>query len=105
MSASFRLCLGVCLAAVHFAEPFNVSAQEAPKSDTPQIQFDKEASKIPFQRVEDAFLSVPVRINDRIDTYFILDTGVGVTILSKAIADQLGLKVTGTHVGRRMSGQ
>src|SRR5271154_2417303 len=86
MSASFRLCLGVCLggclAAVHFAMPFNISAQEAPNSKAPQIQRDREASQVAFERVEDAFLSVPVRINDRIDTNFILDTGVGVTILS-----------------------
>jgi hypothetical protein len=73
--------------------------------DNSKLAKNLEVSPIHFERIDDAFLAVPVRVNDQIDTYFILDTGVGVTILDKAISDQLGLKVTGSHSGKTMSGQ
>ncbi len=63
-----------------------------------------EAS-VPFQYVGGHLLKVPVRVNDSIDTYFILDTGIGVNILSKTLCDRMGCTPSGHYTGKRMSGQ
>lgn len=60
---------------------------------------------VPFEYAGSHFLKVPVRVQDSIETYFIFDTGIGVTLISKKIADKLGCKVDGSYTGKRMSGQ
>lgn len=60
---------------------------------------------IPFKYLDDTIIVVPVKINDSITKDFILDTGIGITMVSKAICDQLRCKLTGSHIGKRMSGQ
>jgi hypothetical protein len=50
-------------------------------------------------------LTVPVRIDDAIDARFVVDTGMGMELLSAALFDRLGLSVLGERRGRRMSGQ
>lgn len=62
-------------------------------------------STIPFQFVGEHLIIVPVRINNSISTHFILDTGSGVSLVSKSICDQIGCKINGTFTGKRMSGQ
>lgn len=51
------------------------------------------------------FLAVPVRIDDAIDATFILDTGIGVNLISLALCKQIGCQTDGKASGRRMSGQ
>jgi len=62
------------------------------------------SSVIAFDRLEH-FVRVPVRVGD--DTYsFLLDTGIGLTVVSSAIADRPDVVATGeSFAGRRMSGQ
>ena len=50
-------------------------------------------------------LSVPVRVNDAVDARFLLDTGIGLTTISKAFCERLGCVTSGEYRGRRMSGQ
>lgn len=48
---------------------------------------------------------VPVKINDSITKNFILDTGIGVNLISKSLCDRLKCKIKSQHTGKRMSGQ
>ena len=50
-------------------------------------------------------LVVPVRVDDGVETRFVLDTGIGIDLVSKALADRLGLVTSGEMRGKRMSGQ
>lgn len=59
-----------------------------------------------FERVGGHLARVPVRLGDSIETHFVLDTGIGLNLISSALATRLGVLPTGeTHTGRRMSGQ
>ncbi len=59
----------------------------------------------PFRHLHH-LVTVPVRVADRHDTRFILDSGIGLTIVSAACAERLGLAVgPRTFSGQRMSGQ
>lgn len=53
----------------------------------------------------DHFAVVPVRINGTIDTRMVLDTGIGVTVLSAALCQRVGCTRGGEYTGERMSGQ
>lgn len=51
-------------------------------------------------------LTVPVVVNGAHETRFVLDTGIGLTLLSTTLAEQLGCEADGSsYTGRRMSGQ
>jgi predicted aspartyl protease len=51
-------------------------------------------------------LTVPVVVNGTHETRFVLDTGIGLTLLSTTLAETLGCTAaSGTYTGRRMSGQ
>ncbi|HWD79016.1 MAG TPA: retropepsin-like aspartic protease, partial [Kribbella sp.] len=57
-----------------------------------------------FDRVQH-LVRVPVRVGD-LQYGFLVDTGIGLTVISTAVADRLGVAATGeTYTGRRMSGQ
>lgn len=58
-----------------------------------------------FHYVGIHFLAVPVRINDTIEATFILDTGIGVNIISQALCRKISCQISGTASGKRMSGQ
>lgn len=60
---------------------------------------------IPFRYAGSHLLRIPVTINDSIQTHFILDTGIGVNLLSRSLADRLQCKVMSRYTGKRMSGQ
>lgn len=50
-------------------------------------------------------VTLPVRVGD-VEARFVLDTGIGPTILAEALADEVGCVPSGeTFTGRRMSGQ
>ena len=50
-------------------------------------------------------LVVPVKVDDTVETRFILDTGIGIDLVLKPLADRLGLRTAGEAHGQRMSGQ
>lgn len=56
-------------------------------------------------RALDHFTVVPVVVGDTIVSDMILDTGIGLTVVSRALCERLGCVVEGEHTGRRMSGQ
>ncbi len=64
------------------------------------------ADAIPYEIVGGHFLSVPARVPGATDLRLLFDTGIGVTLLSSALAAASGCRPTGeTFTGRRMSGQ
>ena len=60
---------------------------------------------VPFKYYEKELIAVPVTINDSLTTTFILDTGIGINILSKKLCETLSCRTLGHHTGKRMSGQ
>jgi predicted aspartyl protease len=61
-------------------------------------------SAVPFQYVGH-FLTVPVLLED-LETRFIFDTGIGISLVSESLAAKIGCTPSGlSYTGRRMSGQ
>jgi hypothetical protein len=59
---------------------------------------------VPFEYLQH-LVTVPVRAGAR-ETRFVFDSGIGLTLVSKALAGELGCEPTGTSFsGKRMSGQ
>ncbi len=50
-------------------------------------------------------LKIPVVLNDKIPTYFIFDTGIGVNLISQKICRKMDCKIDRSMRGHRMSGQ
>ena len=51
-------------------------------------------------------MTVPVTVDGSVESRFVLDSGIGLTLLSASLADAVGCEPTGvTFSGRRMSGQ
>lgn len=63
------------------------------------------ANEIKFNYFEKDYLVVRVKINETVEGNFIVDTGIGITLISKSLCKQIGCIVNGEHVGKRMSGQ
>ncbi len=64
------------------------------------------ADVVPFDIVGGHLLSVPARVGGSADVRLLFDTGIGVSVLSSALAAAAGCRPTGeTFTGRRMSGQ
>lgn len=60
--------------------------------------------RLPFERIGH-LVTVPVSANG-VETRFVLDTGIGLTLLTSALCERLGCAHTGAvFSGRRMSGQ
>ena len=60
---------------------------------------------VPFDYLHH-LVTVPVTINGSIEARFVLDSGIGLTLVSVAVADAVGCVPSGeTFSGRRMSGQ
>ena len=60
--------------------------------------------RLPFDRIEH-FLTVPVSVGD-VETRFVLDTGIGLTLLAETLCARANCTPTGdTFSGSRMSGQ
>ena len=63
------------------------------------------ARSVPF-RYFHHLLTVPVVADGTRETHFVLDTGIGLNLVSQALAVELGCAPTGeTYRGKRMSGQ
>jgi hypothetical protein len=65
------------------------------------------SERVPFERWRNGhFITIPVRVGGSVPTRFGLDTGIGVTIVSRDLCERLRVVPTGeTRSGRRMSGQ
>jgi hypothetical protein len=50
-------------------------------------------------------LSVTVRVADKVDAEFLLDTGIGLTLISPKLAQQLGCQPSGEYKGKHLAGQ
>ncbi len=61
--------------------------------------------EVPFRFFEKDYLVVRVKINGSLEKDFILDTGIGVTMISKSLCAEIGCSTKGEHTGKRMSGQ
>jgi Aspartyl protease len=60
--------------------------------------------RIPFERIAH-LVTVPVSVGD-LEARFVLDTGIGPTLLASSLAERAGCALTGAvFSGRRMSGQ
>jgi hypothetical protein len=60
--------------------------------------------RLPFARIEH-FVTVPVSVGD-VETRFVLDTGIGLTMLAETLCERASCTPTGdTFSGSRMSGQ
>lgn len=60
---------------------------------------------IPFERVGH-FARIPVELSGGATGRFLVDTGVGITVVHPSLVDRIGLQATGEEqVGHRMSGQ
>ncbi len=73
-------------------------------SSSQALSSERARSEVPFEYVAEHILVVPAQISDQ-KSFVILDTGVGVNVISKTLAQKLACKVGGRHSGRRMSGQ
>jgi hypothetical protein len=69
------------------------------------VMKENQTNTAPFKYAGRYLIKVPITLNDSVSTFFIFDTGIGVNLLSKKLADAFGLKVTSRHTGHRMSGQ
>ncbi len=62
-------------------------------------------SVIPLGAAAGHFHTVPLRLNGRVVTTAILDTGIGLALVSKALCERLDCTLDGEFSGQRMSGQ
>lgn len=72
-------------------------------SKTVKVDPDAQGA-VPFTQIKH-LIKVPVKINDSISTNFILDTGIGITMISQKLCEQIQCKKDGKYTGQRMSGQ
>ena len=70
-----------------------------------QKQAAPERPRAPFHYVTQHFLKMPLVINGKRKTFCIFDTGIGLNLLSKKVADEFGIKPEKSYTGQRMSGQ
>ncbi len=77
----------------------------APARPTVAVTAPSKPTVVPFEYVAGHFLVVRVRVADSIDTRFVLDTGIGVNLISDKLCEQLACQRRGSHTGKRMSGQ
>ncbi|KIG11945.1 hypothetical protein DB30_02246 [Enhygromyxa salina] len=60
---------------------------------------------VPLGHASGQFHTVPVWVNDRALTVAVLDTGIGIELISQALCERVGCVVEGSFSGQRMSGQ
>ena len=48
---------------------------------------------------------IPVRLNDTFESQMILDTGIGLTLITKEFCERVKCNISGSYTGKRMSGQ
>lgn len=62
-------------------------------------------SVVPVGLGSGQFHTIPVRINGSALTVAVLDTGIGLALVSKALCDRVACVINGEFTGQRMSGQ
>jgi hypothetical protein len=75
---------------------------KSPRKTEPKMN---HISSIPYQYTQKTFITLPVTVGDSVKAPFILDTGIGLNLVSKSICEKLNCKTRGTFTGKRMSGQ
>ncbi|MGI0081146.1 MAG: aspartyl protease family protein [Nitrososphaerales archaeon] len=67
---------------------------------------EEAAMAIPFSYVGGHLISIPVRVDETVQSRFILDTGIGLNLISKSLCQKIRCTMTGnSYSGKRMSGQ
>jgi Aspartyl protease len=62
-------------------------------------------SATPFEYLHH-LVTVPVVVDGEVETRFVLDTGIGLTLVTEEVGEAIGLTASGSrYTGRRMSGQ
>lgn len=77
--------------------PATQPASGSPRENAPPVS-------IPLEFI-DHFAVLSARLDDAIDVRLILDTGIGVTVLSSELCQRAGCRISGEYTGERMSGQ
>jgi hypothetical protein len=63
-----------------------------------------ERKPVPMQFINHAIV-VPVRVNGSIEARFILDTGIGLNLITESLCKKIQCQKSGSYTGKRMSGQ
>ncbi len=74
-------------------------------SHTPKSAFANEPESIPFSYVQEDFIVLPATLEDSVNGKFVFDTGIGINLISLSVCERLHCKITGSFIGKRMSGQ
>lgn len=82
----------------------SLAACAGPASPPPRLAVSPPPASVPFTYLGGHFLVVAGRVGG-VETRFILDTGMGVNLLSEKLCQQVGCTPTGDFTGQRMSGQ
>ena len=65
----------------------------------------RDVSEVPFEYLQH-LVTVPVVVNRSVQARFVIDSGIGLSILSRSLFEAAGCTLTGsTYSGTRMSGQ
>lgn len=98
------LAFGIFVALIQMscASPSTPSTQSA---DPEPAEAVARSERHAFEFVGGHLTTVEVQINDTIEKRFILDTGIGVNLISKSLCDRVDCEISGEHTGERMSGQ
>lgn len=65
----------------------------------------RPVAEIALGHASGQFHTLPVRVNDHVVTVAILDTGIGLALISQGLCERIHCAIDGEFVGRRMSGQ
>ncbi len=83
-----------------------IGCASSPPAIPSQVQRVPEPLTIvPLGRAQQHFHTLPVRINGEVPTEAILDTGIGLALISRPLCERIGCEVNGEFTGQRMSGQ
>ena len=83
------------------------SSQPVPPTPPPAAQpvgRPRPVATVPLGRASGQFHTLPVAVSGEA-TVAILDTGIGLALVSRALCERIGCTIEGEFTGRRMSGQ
>lgn len=88
----------------HHRIPVATATRPSPRTPRPPLKLRLDMVTVPFRYLHH-LVTVPVLVGG-IETTFVLDSGIGLTLVSGSVATLAGCERTGaTYTGRRMSGQ
>lgn len=100
---SFRVVLAflfVALASCTSTTPTRSSLEAVQVGVAPAPQ-----SVVPVGLGSGQFHTIPVRVNESALTIGVLDTGIGLALISQILCERIGCELAGEFTGQRMSGQ